>query len=80
MMKQPLTNGTTWSTASFAETASASHELLTLCAHLDLCRVTNRRVFAVRCAAERVNGFVAARFVSTLVVLAGLIGVTALLI
>lgn len=78
-MKSQRNNGITWSTASFAETGNASHELSTLCAHLDLCKVTNRRVFAVRCAAERANGFMAARFVSTLVVLAGLIGLTALL-
>jgi hypothetical protein len=63
-----------WSTASFGDTADTSPmELSALGEHLDLCKVSQGRLFALRCAAEAMNGFVAARFVTTLVVLAALL-------
>ena len=66
-----------WSTASFGDTADTSPmELSALGEHLDLCKESHGRWFALQCAAERVNGFLAARVVTTLVVAALLIGVT----
>jgi hypothetical protein len=70
---------TCWSTASFGEPADTSPlELAALGEHLDLCRGSNGRLFALQCAAEAMNGFVTARFVTTLVVVALLTGVSAL--
>jgi hypothetical protein len=42
--------------------------------HLELCRSLSGRLFGLRCAAEKVHGFIAARFVTTLVVLSLIIG------
>jgi hypothetical protein len=68
-----------WSTASFGDTADTSPmELSALGEHLDLCKESQGRWFAVQCAAERVNGFLAARVVTTLVVAALVIGVASL--
>ena len=65
-----------WSTASFGDTADTSTmELSALGEHLDLCNALAGRLFAVRCVAEVTHAFVAARFVTTLVVIAALIGI-----
>jgi hypothetical protein len=68
--------GPCWSTASFGETADASpKELSTLSEHLAVCRAHSPRLFALHCAVDTARDFVAARFVTTLVVavlLAGL--------
>lgn len=70
-----------WSTASFGETADTSPmELSALGEHRDLCKEAHGRWFGVQCAAERVNSFLAARVVTTLVVAAFLIGVTAMVL
>jgi hypothetical protein len=45
-----------------------------LCNHIDHCKVENKRMFAMHCAAEKVHGFVLGRFVTTLVVAFVLIG------
>jgi hypothetical protein len=42
--------------------------------HIDHCKVGNKRLFAMHCAAEKVHGFVLGRFVTTLVVAFVLIG------
>jgi len=47
--------------------------------HLDLCKSLSGRLFAVRCVAELTHGFVAARFVTTLVVVFVLIGLGSLM-
>ena len=71
---------TCWSTASFGEPADTSPmELAALGEHLDRCRGSNGRLFALQCVAETMNGFVTARFVTTLVVIALLISVCALI-
>lgn len=58
-----------WSTASFGNSVDTSPmELSALGEHLDHCRGSRGRFFALRCAAESMNGFVAGRFVTTLVV------------
>ncbi len=69
-----------WSTASFGDAADTSPtELSALGEHLDLCRSLSGRLFAVRCVAELTHGFVAARFVTTLVVVFVLIGLGSLM-
>lgn len=68
-----------WSTASFGDTAEAlSRDLSALGEHLNLCRGLRGRWFALQCAAETLSGFVAAHFVTTLVAIALLMGVSAL--
>jgi hypothetical protein len=68
-----------WSTASFGSSAdTSSMELFALGEHLDLCKGCRGRLFALQCAAEAVNSFVAARVVTTLSALALLIGAIAL--
>ena len=58
-----------WSTSSFGGSVDTSPmELSALGEHLNVCRSTSGRLFALRCAAEKMNGFVAGRFVTTLAV------------
>lgn len=73
MQTKTLTNPL-WSTASFEEaTDSLPMELSALGQHVDRCRGARGRWFALHSAAERLNGFVAQRFVTTLVVVTLLI-------
>ncbi len=68
-----------WSTASFGDAVDTSPmELSALGEHLHLCRSLSGRLFVLRCGAEAVQGFVAARFVTTVVVLTLVIGVGSL--
>jgi hypothetical protein len=53
-------------------------ELSALREHLDSCKGTRGHLFSMRCAVQGVNGFVAARFVTTLMVLALLAGIVSL--
>lgn len=70
-----------WSTASFGETVDISPiELSALGEHLDLCRRSCGHLFALQCAVQTMHGFVAARFVTTLVVVSLLISVGSLLL
>jgi hypothetical protein len=70
-----------WSTASFGAAPDTSPmELTALGEHLDLCRGSRGRLFALHCAAQTLHGFVAPRLVTTLVVAALLIGVTYLML
>ena len=65
----------TWSTASFGDSADTSPgELLVLGDHLSSCHASRGRLFSLHCAAERLHGFVAPRFVTTLLLAALLIG------
>jgi hypothetical protein len=65
-----------WATASYGVPADTSPmELSALGQHLDLCRGKHGRLSSLRCAAERVHGFAAARFISTLLVAALLVAV-----
>jgi hypothetical protein len=73
-----------WSTASFGHPAAASPlELSALGEHLALCRRLHGgmhgRIQRLRGAAEKAHGFVAARFVTTLLAAAVLIGAASLL-
>lgn len=71
-----------WSTASFGHTADTSPlELSALGEHLDLCRGSQSPLFALHCFAQSMHGFVASRFVTTLVVVVVLlIGVSSLVL
>ncbi len=80
-MNRDTTVNPCWSTASFGESADTSPmELSALGEHLDVCKGTRGRLFAMHCVAETVHGFVAARFVTTLAVVALLIGVASLML
>jgi hypothetical protein len=71
--------GPNWSTASFGDAVDTSPmELSALGEHLHLCRSLSGRLFVLRCGAEAVQGFVAARFVTTVVVLTLVIGIGSL--
>lgn len=70
-----------WSTASFGDSPDTSPmELSALGEHLDVCKGTNSRWFTLQCVGEAMNGFIAARFVTTMVVATLLIGVTAMVV
>jgi hypothetical protein len=70
-----------WSTASFGSTAETSPlELSILEAHLELCKASHRQLFALQCLAQTMHGFVATRFVTTLMLLVLLIGVASLVL
>jgi hypothetical protein len=79
-MNTKLAPGPSWSTASFGDTADTSPmDLSALGEHLDVCRGRGGRLFAVRCGAEAVHGFVAARLVTTLMVVATFFGLILLI-
>jgi hypothetical protein len=70
-----------WSTASHADAAETEPMALsTLGEHLEVCSVSHGRMFALRCFAETTVGFVAAHFVTVLVLVALLIGVGSLVL
>jgi len=69
-------NGPFWTTVSLGGTTEPSPvELSVLEDHLRVCRRLCGRLFAIRCRADLLHRFVAARFVTTLVVLTLLTGV-----
>ncbi|MCV2360560.1 MULTISPECIES: hypothetical protein [Roseateles] len=58
----------TWSTSSFGDSADTSPgELQAMGEHLGLCRANSGAVFRLRCAAESLHGFVAPRFITSLI-------------
>lgn len=64
-----------WNTASFGDAADTSPtDLSALREHLELCQRSRGRLFGLHCVAQSMRGFVVARIVTTLVVLALLIG------
>ena len=68
-----------WSTASSDHTADTSPmELSALGEHLDRCKGSRGRLFALHCVAETMHGFVAARLITTVVAVALLIGIVLL--
>jgi hypothetical protein len=70
-----------WSTASYGDKAETSPmELSALGEHLDLCKSAHGRMFALHCVAQSMHGFLAARFMTTLVVFAVVIGVAFLVL
>lgn len=78
MNTQVVTNPS-WRTSSFGQTADTSPmELSALGEHLSLCRDSRGRLFALSCVAETMNTFLASRFVTTVVVVALIMGVASL--
>ena len=70
-----------WSTASLAEAADTSPmELWELGAHVSRCNGCRGRLFALRCAFDAVHGFIAPRFMTTLVIAGAVIGLTTLVL
>ena len=70
-----------WSTASFGGSVETSpQEMLALGDHLGLCKSPNRHVFALHCVAQSMHGFIASRFVTSLLVLALLVGIARLVL
>ena len=66
-----------WSTASFGDSADMSPtELAALGKHVTLCKALSGPLFAAQCVADAVHRFLAARFVTTVVVVAVLIGIS----
>lgn len=61
--------GSQWSTASFGDAPETSPmELSALGEHSQLCQGRNGRMFALRCGAEAMHGFMAARFMTGLLI------------
>ena len=70
-----------WNTASFQDSTDTSpNELAALGRHLLACKRPHRRLFELQCAAEAMSGFATARFVTTLVVAALLLGTISLVL
>lgn len=79
-MKTLSTSPHSWSTSSYGGAADTSPmELSALEDHLGHCKAAYGRLFALHCAAERLNSFMASRFVTTLVLAGLLIGAGLLL-
>ncbi len=69
-----------WSTASFGDPLDGlALEWAALGMHLDLCKGSHRQLFALRCLAQTLRGFVTAHLVTTLAAVSLLIGVGSLL-
>lgn len=80
-MNHAATVNPSWTTASFGATVETSPmELSALGEHLYVCKAPHGHLFALHCVAESMHGFVAARFVTTIVVAALLIGVVFLML
>lgn len=78
-MQPPANTTPFWSTASFGDTTDTlPMELSDLGAHMDSCKGSHGRFFALQCVGEVMNRFIAARFVTTVVVATLLIGGAAL--
>ena len=70
-----------WATAAVPDAADTSPmELSALGAHVDRCNGSRGRMFALRCLADSLFGFIAPRFVTTLVALGIVIGVASLVV
>ena len=74
-MKTNAIANSSWTTSSYGGAADTSPmELSALGEHLGHCKGQQGRLFTLQCLAETMNGFVSARFVTTLVLVALLIG------
>ncbi len=80
-MKTTINTPRPWNTASFGGSAETSPmELVSLGDHLGVCKSPHGHLFALVCAAESLQDFMAARVVTTVLVGALLIGVVALVL
>ena len=67
-MNTSLKNRPLWITSTFGDQShSSQHEVSALERHLNSCKGSRGRWFALHIAAETMNGFMAPRFVTTLV-------------
>jgi hypothetical protein len=70
-----------WSTTSYGDsTDTGPQELTALGEHVSRCRADSSRFSRLQCGALAVHGLVAARFVTTLAVVAALIGAVLLVV
>ena len=70
-----------WATSAIDGAADTSPmDLSALGAHVDRCNGSRGRMFALRCAADALSGFLAPRVVTTLVALAIVFGVGSLFV
>jgi hypothetical protein len=70
-----------WATSSLDGAAETTPmDLSVLGAHVDRCNGLRGRMFAFRCAADALFGFLAPRLVTTLVVVALVFGVASLIV
>ena len=71
----------TWRTASYADSSNATLlDMSALGEHLDVCKRRTGSMFAVQRGAELMHGFFAGRFVTTLVLIALIIGISSLVL
>ena len=79
-MKTITIANSSWSTSSYGGAPDTTPmELTALEDHYGHCRQSHGRFFLARCIAERMNGFMVSRFVTTLAVAGLLIGAGLLL-
>jgi hypothetical protein len=72
--RNPSASG--WSTTAFgASEDSVDHERTALGEHLRACERLSGRLFAWRCRASEVHGFMAAHFITTVLLLAALVAI-----
>ena len=70
-----------WATSSIDGAAETTPmDLSALGAHVDRCNGSRGRMFGLHCAADSLSGFLAPRFVTTLVVIALVFGVGSLIV
>jgi hypothetical protein len=78
-MTKPTSLLPRWSTASFPDAPDTSPmELSSLSGHFDVCQGSRGRLFSLHCLAEAAHGFVAPRFVTSLVTVVFVVGIAAL--
>ena len=74
-MNTPEVTASRWSTASFGDAADTSPmELNSLGEHLSSCQSASGKWFALRSRADVMHGYVASRFITTVVLAGGLLG------
>jgi len=80
-VKQALKPELQWSTSSFGQSVDTSPaDLEALGQHHEQCAMQRGRMFALRCRTDAVGHFLAARFVTTVLVAAALVGGISLLL
>jgi hypothetical protein len=80
-MKQAIKPDWHWSTSSFGDSVDTSEEELeALGQHHEQCASQRGRMFALRCRTDALGHFLAARLVTTTLVLAALAGCLSLLL
>jgi hypothetical protein len=69
-----------WSTSSFSDAVDTTPaELSILGAHVDRCKGSRGRWFALQCAVDTIHDFVSGRIVTTLLIACAVIGTSAVI-